>query len=89
MRLPDACGAGSRYSLPTPAGLRDVRFDEGATADVSLRRLQRLKVAPGATVHWTFGTARGEVKADAQGVVTIPALKITAEPTTLSVKAAK
>lgn len=60
-----------------------------ATADVTLRRLQTLKVAPGATVHWTFGTARGETKADAQGVVTIPKIKITAESATLSVKTTK
>ena len=60
-----------------------------ATADVSLRRVQKLRVAPGATVSWTFGTAKGEVKADAQGCVTVPGLKITAEPTTLSVKTAK
>lgn len=30
-----------------------------ATADVSLRRLQKLKVAPGAAVSWTFGAAKG------------------------------
>jgi len=60
-----------------------------STADVSLRRLQKLRVAPGATVRWTFGTASGEAKADATGCVTIPKLKITAEPTTLTVKAAK
>src|SRR5204862_154991 len=48
-----------------------------ATADVSLRRVQKLKVTPGATVYWTFGTAKGEVKADPQGVVTVPVLKIT------------
>jgi poly(3-hydroxybutyrate) depolymerase len=60
-----------------------------ATADVSLRRLQKLKVAPGATVSWTFGTVKGEVRADAQGVATIPGLKITAEPTTLSIRTAK
>jgi hypothetical protein len=60
-----------------------------ATADVTLRRVQKLKVAPGATVAWTFGTAKGAVTADAQGVVTIPGLKITAEPTTLSVRATK
>jgi hypothetical protein len=46
-------------------------------------------VTPGATVYWTFGTAKGEAKADAQGVVTIPRLKLTAEPTTLSVRTAK
>ena len=52
-------------------------------------RLQKLHVAPGATVFWTFGAAKGEVKADAQGCVTVPGLKITAEPTTLSVRIAK
>ena len=66
------------FSIPTDA-----------TADVTLRRVQKLKVAPGATVAWTFGAAKGEIKADAQGVVTIPGLKITAEPTTLSVRTAK
>ena len=30
------------------------------TADVSLRRLQKLKVAPGQAVSWTFGAAKGE-----------------------------
>lgn len=60
-----------------------------ATADVSLRRVQKLRIAPGATAFWTFGTAKGEVKADAQGCITIPGLKITAEPTTLSVRTAK
>jgi poly(3-hydroxybutyrate) depolymerase len=56
-----------------------------ATADVSLRRLQMLRVAPGETVRWAFGPASGEVQADSTGCVTIPRLKITAEPATLSV----
>ena len=60
-----------------------------ATADVSLRRVQKLKVAPGATVSWTFGATKGEVRADGQGCVTITGLKITAEPTTLSVRTTK
>ena len=57
-----------------------------ATADVSLRRLQRKKNAPGATVRWTFGSASGEVQADATGCATIPRLKLTAEPVTLTVQ---
>jgi len=57
-----------------------------ATADVTLRRLQKLRVAPGQTVRWTFGAAGGEVKADTAGCITIPALKIAAEPATLRVK---
>jgi hypothetical protein len=60
-----------------------------ATADVSLRRLQVLRVAPGETVRWTFGTARGEAQADAMGCITVPRLKITAEPVTLRVGKAK
>jgi hypothetical protein len=51
--------------------------------------VQKLKVGPGAAVYWTFGTAKGETRADTQGVVTIPGLKITTEPTTLSVRTAK
>jgi pimeloyl-ACP methyl ester carboxylesterase len=60
-----------------------------ATADVSLRRLQNLKVPAGATVYWTFGAAKGEARADAHGCVTIPRLNITTEPTTLSVRTAR
>ncbi len=60
-----------------------------ATADVTLRRLQRFRVAPGAAVRWTFGTATGEATADATGCVTVPRLRVTAEPTTLRVSRAE
>jgi hypothetical protein len=60
-----------------------------ATADVTLRRLQVLQVVPGETLRWTFGAANGAVQADTAGCITIPRLKITAEPATLSVKRAK
>ncbi len=60
-----------------------------STADVSLRRLQMLRVSPGSTVRWTFGSSDGEVQADATGLVTIPRLKITTEPTTLKIRKAK
>jgi hypothetical protein len=60
-----------------------------ATADVSLRRLQSLRVAPGAKVRWSFGTSAGEAQADATGCVTVPRLRITAEPTVLSVQKTK
>jgi len=40
-------------------------------------------------MYWAFGTAKEEVKADAQGCVTVPGLKITAEPATLSIRSAK
>ncbi len=60
-----------------------------ATADVSLRRLQQLRVTPGATVYWTFGTSSGAARADATGYVTVLRLKITAEPTSLILSTAK
>jgi len=56
-----------------------------ATADVSLRRLQMLKIAPGEKVRWTFGGASGEATADTTSCVTLPRLKLTAESVTLSI----
>ncbi|NDE97478.1 MAG: hypothetical protein EB034_04245 [Verrucomicrobia bacterium] len=56
-----------------------------ASADVSLRRIQNTHFGPGETFKWTYGTARGEGKADASGLVTIPGLKITSAPSTLTV----
>ena len=71
-------------------GTQDNVHDPGGSdRGRSLRRLQKLRVAPGATVRWTFGTADGEVRADAAGCITIPRLKITAEPTRLSIRKAK
>lgn len=60
-----------------------------STADVSLRRLQMLKVGAGESVRWAFGSSKGEAKADAMGCVTIPRLQITSEPVTLSVSRVK
>ncbi|WP_202947400.1 prolyl oligopeptidase family serine peptidase [Zavarzinella formosa] len=60
-----------------------------ATADVTLRRLQMLKIAPATTVRWRYGKSTGEATADATGCVTIPKLKITAEPTSLVISKLK
>jgi hypothetical protein len=69
-----------------PADLK-TKFEipKEATADVTLRRLQSFRLKPDQTFHWNFGTNKGEAKSDAQGLVTIPALKMTAAPTTLTV----
>ena len=76
--------------LVKPSELKTTfRIPAEATADVSLRRLQSLRVAPGEAVQWTFGAARGASHSDAAGCITIPRLKITAEPVTLSVEKAK
>lgn len=72
--------------LTSPSELKTAfAVPKEATADVTLRRLQSLRVAPGETMHWSFGPAKGEVKADAEGLVTIPALRIGAEPAALRV----
>ncbi|MFP6765842.1 MAG: hypothetical protein VB858_19585 [Planctomycetaceae bacterium] len=73
--------------LLTPAELQ-TRFTipQDATADVSLRRLQSLRVTPGETLRWTFGTSAGHVQLDSAGCLTVPGLKITATPTVLTVR---
>ena len=57
-----------------------------ATTDVSLRRLQRFRVAPGQTVDWQFGTSRGQVTTDANGLISIPGLSLTPTPTSLIIR---
>lgn len=72
--------------LATPATVKTTfEIPKEASADVSLRRIQNTRFAPGAAFKWTFGSAHGEGKADVSGLVTIPGLKLTAEPTTLTV----
>ena len=72
--------------LATPATLKTTfEIPKEASADVSLRRVQNTHFAPGETFKWTFRSAHGEGKADAGGLVTIPGLKVTAEPATLMV----
>ena len=56
-----------------------------STADVSVRRIQNGSLQPGATFRWTFGAAQGEGKADSQGILTSPGLKITTPPTVLTI----
>ena len=76
--------------LLTPAEFKTTfTIPQESTVDISLRRLQTLQIAPGNTVRWTFGSASGEAQADASGCVTIAGLKVTAEPTMLSVTKVK
>ena len=71
--------------LVSPKDLKTTfEIPKTATADVSLRRIQNLKPKPGETFKWTFGETKGSVKA-AAGLITIPGLKITAAPATLTV----
>ena len=73
--------------LTSPADLTTTfEIPKEATADVSLRRVQNMQVMPGKSVQWTFGALKGEVAADATGLITIPNLRITATPATLTVR---
>lgn len=63
-----------------------VTFPATSTADVTLRRLQKCRFAPGAVVEWEFDGKNGTVTADENGLVTVPAVTVTAVPTVLKLK---
>ena len=73
--------------LTSPADLK-TSFDipKEASADVSLRRIQNLSLKPGEAVGWSFGATKGEIKVDAEGLLTLPGLKITSTPQTLMLR---
>lgn len=56
-----------------------------STADVSLRRIQGVPIKPGESFQWAFGTQKGQGKADTNGLITIPGLKIRSQAATLTV----
>jgi hypothetical protein len=61
------------------------KIPEVSTADVSVRRLQNLNFKPGEAFKWAYGETKGEGKADAEGVITIPAVKVAGQATTLTI----
>ncbi len=72
--------------LVSPADLKTkFRIPSEARADVSVRRLQNFQVKPGGSFEWQFGDSRGEGKAGAQGLISIPGLKITSKPSVLRI----
>ncbi len=72
--------------LVSPSDLKtQFEIPKEATADVSLRRVQKFQLKAGEKFRWSYGAAKGEGQVDSQGVITIPAMKLTAEPVTLSV----
>ncbi len=72
--------------LVTPATLKTTfEIPKEASVDVTLRRVQNTHFAPGDAFKWVFGGAKGEGKADASGLITIPGLKITSDPAILTV----
>lgn len=74
------------YLIPNNAlQSRFFQSPESTTADVSLRRLQNLKIRPNQSVKWTFGKQSGTVRADENGLLTIPGLVIQQKKTTLKI----
>ncbi len=72
--------------LSSPEDLKTTfEIPKEASADVSLRRVQNLGAKPGESLKWSFGAAKGEAQVDAEGVLTIPGLKLAAKPETLTV----
>jgi len=59
---------------------------QNTTADVTLRRLQELKLTPNQTVRWEFGRRSGTAKTDQRGVLSIPALTLTQQKTRLKIR---
>ena len=57
---------------------------ETAVADVSLRRLQNFRIAPGEKISWSFGVLSGCTAADEKGLLTLEKLPITGEEQVLT-----
>jgi hypothetical protein len=67
---------------------------DAATADVTLRRLQKFSVQPGATYAWELKrdgnvVASGRITPDAANLLTVPRLPLTTAPSELSVTPVK
>ena len=71
--------------LASSSDVGGVDVPASSTADVSIRRIQSVKLQPGQSVTWTFGTKKGTVKVDEHGLVTIPGLVINAKKQTLTI----
>lgn len=72
---PTVGSAAPRPGYPT---VGDVRPNASPIrVSVTPRRVQRFRCLPNERVAWSFGDVSGEVRADANGAVTIPGLAIT------------
>lgn len=74
--------------LATAEELQSKLFDIPAesTADISLRRLQNFKAQPNEEIKWQFGSNSGVVRADKNGLITIPELSVTDKPSVLTLE---
>ena len=56
---------------------------EQAKVDISFRRLQQFKVAPGEKICYAFGEDKGIVEADEKGLITLQQVLLTREKKTV------
>jgi hypothetical protein len=75
-------GAPPAAGYPTTGDLIDPALP--ILVDVTPRRAQRFRLAPGESVAWTYGDASGTAIADARGEVTVVDLPVGTTPTLLT-----
>ena len=63
----------------------EFKIPEKATADVSLRRMQRINFNEGDSVKWSFGKVDGETIIGSDEIFTVKNLNLTSTPQTLSI----
>jgi predicted esterase len=80
--------------LTNPTNLKtEFSIPEEATADISIRRIQKMKVAAGDALKWHYGNETGnasakkfsKVKAGDGGLITIPKVAISVKPKILTI----
>ena len=77
----------AEYSIELMLSSRNNGYKgKGETVDVTPRRLQKFTVKLGAKYAWTSGPQTGEAAADAEGLLTIPGVKVGSAFTKLTVK---
>ncbi|MFN3201232.1 MAG: hypothetical protein ACE366_22720 [Bradymonadia bacterium] len=74
-------GDAPRAGWPTPGDVQSGPIP--VRVDVTLRRVQRFQVMPGASVRWRFGALEGVTHADESGVITVPEVPVSSDWQTL------
>jgi hypothetical protein len=86
-----AAGFALQLWIDHPAGTMTTSMPKSATADVTLRRLQQLKIAAGQTYAWQFTRegrvlASGKLAPDAVNLLTMPQVPLSTTPGELTLR---
>lgn len=74
LRHASGVGARAKPGYPAKGDRPDVPLP--IVVDVTPRRVGQFRCLPGESIGWSYGTARGIVRADFEGLVTVPRLPI-------------